>query len=413
MKKEEKGFVASGILYTILIIFLVLMMTILISLSSRRNTLEQLKSNALESGLDINDISLYESVAYRVENASNPIYRCTNWYVINKNKVNNTVTLLCQQPIGDPITADIGVGVSYTFTPEIYESLLQSNPQLLNTNDMYWMFSIQNNESPVPFRIINGTSTEAGGTIENSITQNITAKFRPVTTVSVNNIEITSRTGIPAKNYSQGDIVIYLGSTWKVIQDNGNNSTLIRTSVLSYNEIMSIDFSGIGSPAISLESQVEKTGKVHYCLYNEVAGTTISDNLYCYQNQNNASLGNPISQSISWDTSLVKIILDRWINKKMQLSNKTQSEELVGDITTPTYDDVKSPPTCVSTYCLDKTSIYHDANGYFLKNDSFSTTTTDNNSHNVVKIYTDRGTYNSNWIGTSQHIKPVLTVKEV
>ena len=46
MKRKENGFAATGILYTILLVFLVLMTTLLATLSSRSRILEKLKKDA-------------------------------------------------------------------------------------------------------------------------------------------------------------------------------------------------------------------------------------------------------------------------------------------------------------------------------------------------------------------------------
>ncbi len=46
MKKKKNGFAATGILYTILVIFLILMSTLLVTLSSRSRILSKLKSDA-------------------------------------------------------------------------------------------------------------------------------------------------------------------------------------------------------------------------------------------------------------------------------------------------------------------------------------------------------------------------------
>ena len=50
MKRKENGFAATGILYTILLVFLVLMSTLLVTLSSRSRVLDKLKNDAKDMG---------------------------------------------------------------------------------------------------------------------------------------------------------------------------------------------------------------------------------------------------------------------------------------------------------------------------------------------------------------------------
>ena len=69
MKRKENGFAATGILYTILLVFLVLMTTLLATLSSRSRILEKLKKDAKDIngekyGIPSKDYTQGERVSY-------------------------------------------------------------------------------------------------------------------------------------------------------------------------------------------------------------------------------------------------------------------------------------------------------------------------------------------------------------
>ena len=56
MKRKENGFAATGILYTILLVFLVLMTTLLATLSSRSRILEKLKKDAKSESAEVKNV---------------------------------------------------------------------------------------------------------------------------------------------------------------------------------------------------------------------------------------------------------------------------------------------------------------------------------------------------------------------
>lgn len=88
MKKKKNGFAATGILYTILIIFLVLMTTLLVTLASRSKVLEKLKKDA------ISGVAPYESLSIGEYKIGRIIpYLRDNWIVLESD--NSTyVTLM-------------------------------------------------------------------------------------------------------------------------------------------------------------------------------------------------------------------------------------------------------------------------------------------------------------------------------
>ena len=81
MNKKKNGFAATGILYTILLIFLALMTTLLVTLSSRSKVLEKLKQNAKEEvGIDILGIPSKDYARGDIVS-----YLGYNWKVIDDN----------------------------------------------------------------------------------------------------------------------------------------------------------------------------------------------------------------------------------------------------------------------------------------------------------------------------------------
>ena len=107
MKRKENGFAATGILYTILLIFLVLMSTLLVTLSSRTRILDKLKSDAKSENAEVKNVVYANGTAvfYNPEtglkcNESEAISKpgtksgCMKWYVFNDNDKNETINII-------------------------------------------------------------------------------------------------------------------------------------------------------------------------------------------------------------------------------------------------------------------------------------------------------------------------------
>ena len=107
MKRKENGFAATGILYTILLIFLVLMSTLLVTLSSRTRILDKLKSDAKSESTEVKNVVYANGTAvyYNPEtglkcNESEAISKpgtksgCMKWYIFNDDDKNETINII-------------------------------------------------------------------------------------------------------------------------------------------------------------------------------------------------------------------------------------------------------------------------------------------------------------------------------
>ena len=108
MKRKENGFAATGILYTILLIFLVLMSTLLVTLSSRTRILDKLKSDAKSESTEVKNVVYANGTAvyynpetgkkcedYTEANSTTGTKSgCMKWYVFNDKKGNATVNVI-------------------------------------------------------------------------------------------------------------------------------------------------------------------------------------------------------------------------------------------------------------------------------------------------------------------------------
>ena len=108
MKRKENGFAATGILYTILLIFLVLMSTLLVTLSSRTRILDKLKSDAKSESTEVKNVVYTNGTAvyynpetgkkctgYTEANSTTGIKSgCMKWYVFNDKEGNATVNVI-------------------------------------------------------------------------------------------------------------------------------------------------------------------------------------------------------------------------------------------------------------------------------------------------------------------------------
>ena len=105
MKRKENGFAATGILYTILLVFLVLMTTLLATLSSRSRILEKLKKDAKSESAEVK-YKVYKNgteIYYNPETGkkcttavSTPGTKsgCMKWYAFNDDDKSSTVNVI-------------------------------------------------------------------------------------------------------------------------------------------------------------------------------------------------------------------------------------------------------------------------------------------------------------------------------
>ena len=105
MKRKENGFAATGILYTILLVFLVLMTTLLATLSSRSRILEKLKKDAKSESAEVKNVVYANGIAvfYNPETGkkcttavSTPGTKsgCMKWYAFNDDDKSSTVNVI-------------------------------------------------------------------------------------------------------------------------------------------------------------------------------------------------------------------------------------------------------------------------------------------------------------------------------
>ena len=108
MKRKENGFAATGILYTILLVFLVLMTTLLATLSSRSRILEKLKKDAKSEITEVKNVvyangtEIYynpetgkKCTGYTEANSKTGTKNgCMKWYVFNDDDKSSTVNVI-------------------------------------------------------------------------------------------------------------------------------------------------------------------------------------------------------------------------------------------------------------------------------------------------------------------------------
>ena len=108
MKRKENGFAATGILYTILLIFLVLMSTLLVTLSSRTRILDKLKSDAKSESTEVKNVVYANGTAvyynpetgkkcedYTEANSTTGTKSgCMKWYAFNDDDKSSTVNVI-------------------------------------------------------------------------------------------------------------------------------------------------------------------------------------------------------------------------------------------------------------------------------------------------------------------------------
>ena len=108
MKRKENGFAATGILYTILLVFLVLMTTLLATLSSRSRILEKLKKDAKSESAEVKNVvyangtEIYynpetgkKCTGYTEANSKTGTKNgCMKWYVFNDDDKSSTVNVI-------------------------------------------------------------------------------------------------------------------------------------------------------------------------------------------------------------------------------------------------------------------------------------------------------------------------------
>ena len=208
-------------------------------------------------------------------------------------------------------------------------------------------------------------------------------------------------TGIPSKEYTQGEKVSYLGYNWLVMRDNGTSTQLVMDGYLSTNELI------VNLPSDVSKQYVDSTYGISMCTGDDLYSGT-SEN-YCKGND------------YSWNTSIIKPTLENWINSKMTEKGLDKETELKGMSFTdgvdtinsyvriPVYDEVKT----LEKSCDEKGTYCADNNDYMFTNyDYWVLTKYGFQSAYFFVVTDDGGGLSFHYIAQGSYIRPVIAVNE-
>lgn len=165
-------------------------------------------------------------------------------------------------------------------------------------------------------------------------------------------------TGIPSKEYRQGDKVEYLGYKWLVMKDNENSTQLVMDGYLSTNELQS------NSNVVGTSFKLEASGKIQIC------GNANSLN-YC-NFVDWCSTGNGNNTDYKWENSIIKPILENWLDNKMNEYNLEKTAEL----SKMTYsDNVKNYNTWIRIPTMDEIKPVYKDGAYGFNTDNYMNAT--------------------------------------
>ena len=146
MKRKENGFAATGILYTILLVFLVLMTTLLATLSSRSRILEKLKKDAKSESAEVKNVVYANGIAvfYNPEtgkkcseseskSTTGKNSGCMKWYAFNDDDKSSTVNVILDH--------NTTAKVAWNSTGTVLEADTKNwksdlNPRLITANEV-------------------------------------------------------------------------------------------------------------------------------------------------------------------------------------------------------------------------------------------------------------------------------------
>ncbi len=211
--------------------------------------------------------------------------------------------------------------------------------------------------------------------------------------------------GIPSKEYTQGEKlgVEYLGHKWKVMRDNGTSTQLVMDGYLSTDELKANLPSNIDS------SKVSSSGTMFMC--QEPSGN------YCGYYEGT-------DKPYSWNTSLIKPTLDKWLDNKMKDYSLDKTLELKGMsfsdvngtindyVRVPLYDEAKEMNgSCGAEngnapYCPDESHYLYTGDTYWLIG------ATDHGMAQAVLVDGSNKGAHPLHEGNSALVRPVITVNE-
>ena len=216
-------------------------------------------------------------------------------------------------------------------------------------------------------------------------------------------------TGIPSEEYTQGKTVNYLGYKWLVMKDNGASTQLVMDGYLSADELkanLPNDIDG---------SKVDSSGKIMLCL-------TSSSSNYCSATE---------GKVYSWNSSVIKPIVENWINSKMTEKRLDKETELKGMsftdgaetinsyIRIPVYDEVKAMNgTCTASSGYTEHSPYcADTSNYMFTNYDYWVLTKKGDREAYYIYWRNSSTDGPGGVfmrysGSTATVRPVITVNE-
>lgn len=210
--------------------------------------------------------------------------------------------------------------------------------------------------------------------------------------------------GIPSKEYTQGAKVSYLGYNWIVMRDNGTNTQLVMDGYLSSNELK------VNLPTDVDSSSVSSSGGIQMCV--EKSKT------YCGWYNDGTNI------EYSWNKSIVKPTIEKWIKSKMEEKGLEKEKELKGMAFTddgvdtinsyvriPVYDEVKT----LEKSCDEKGPYCADNNDYMFSDYDYWVLTkySSDGAYFFVSLNDSSGGLWNHWVGMSSSvIRPVITVNE-
>ena len=210
--------------------------------------------------------------------------------------------------------------------------------------------------------------------------------------------------GIPSEEYNQGQPVSYLGYKWLVMKDNGDNTQLVMDGYLNESELKA------NLPSDVDRSEVSSLGTMSMC--QEPSGN------YC-------GYYGGTDKPYSWETSLIKPTLDKWLDNKMKDYSLDKTLELKGMsfsdvngtindyVRVPLYDEAKEmngdcgAETGHAPYCPDESHYLYTGDTYWL----IGATDHGNGAKAVLVSGSNKGAHPLHESSTA-YVRPVITVNE-
>ena len=202
--------------------------------------------------------------------------------------------------------------------------------------------------------------------------------------------------GIPSEEYNQGQPVSYLGYKWLVMKDNGASTQLVMDGYLNESELKA------NLPSDVDRSEVSSLGTMYMC--QEPSGN------YCGYYEGT-------DKPYSWNTSLIKPTLDKWLDNKMKDYSLDKTLELTGMsfsdvngtindyVRVPLYEEAKEMNGICengSPYCPNTSHYLYTGDTYWVVGLS---------QYGMAEAVTSGGAFSLHE-GNNALVRPVITVNE-